>query len=88
MSGSDAVIAVRSETFDAGEFREPSRGTASGENRHHADGFGDQRLGDSDDGFLDELFEAAQRAERSAGVDRADAAGMAGAPGLQEIERL
>ena len=30
-----------------------------------------------------ELFEAAQRGERRAGVDRADPAGMAGAPGLQ-----
>ena len=43
---------------------------------------------DGDDGFLDELLEPPQRTERGAGVDRADAAGMAGAPGLQEIERF
>ena len=35
-----------------------------------------------------ELLEAAQSAQRRAGVDRADAAGMAGAPGLEQVERL
>ena len=42
---------------------------------------------DGDDRFLDELFETAQRADAGAGVDRADAAGMAGAPGFEEVER-
>ncbi len=42
-----------------------------------------------DDRFLDELFEPIERADaRRVGVDRGDAAGMAGVPGLQEIERL
>ena len=44
---------------------------------------------DGDDGFLDELFHAAQRADSGVpGVDGADAAGMAGAPGFQEVERF
>ena len=54
----------------------------------HVDGLGDQRAGHGDDGFLDELLQPAQRADGGARVQRADAAGMAGAPGFQEIERL
>jgi len=34
------------------------------------------------------LLKPAQGAERGAGMDGADAAGMSGAPGLQQIERL
>jgi hypothetical protein len=86
--GGDAVVAVRAEPFDAGEFGEPARGAAAGEDGDEVDGLGDQRARDGDDGFLDELFEAAQRADGGAGVDRADAAGMAGAPGFEEVERL
>ena len=44
--------------------------------------------GHRDDGFLDQLLEPAQRSERRARVDGADAAGMTGAPGLEQIERL
>ena len=70
------------------ELGEPAGGAAAGEDGDQVDGLGDQRARHGDDGFLDELLEAAQRAERRTGVERADAAGMAGAPGLQEIERL
>ena len=52
------------------------------------DGLGDQRARHRDDGFLDELLQPPQRANGGAGVQRADAAGMAGAPGLEEVERL
>ena len=61
---------------------------AAGEDRDEIDGLGDQGARDRDDGFLDELLEPAQRADAGAGVDGADAAGMAGAPGLEEIERF
>ena len=44
--------------------------------------------GHGHDGFLDELLEAAQRSEGGAGMQGADAAGMAGAPGLQEVQGL
>ena len=50
--------------------------------------FGDKRPRDRDDGFLDELFETAQRADRGSGVQCPDPAGMAGTPGFQEVERL
>ena len=60
----------------------------AGEDGDDFDRFGDQRTRHGDDGFLDELFETAQSAEPGPGVDSADAAGMAGAPGLQEVERL
>ena len=58
------------------------------EHGDEVDGLGQQRARDRDDGLLDELLHAAQRAERGAGVDRADTAGVSGAPGLEEIERL
>ena len=87
--GLDAVIAGGGiETGDEGEFGEAAFAAAAAQHRDEIDGLGDQRPGDGDDGFLDELFEAAHRAERGAGVDRADAAGMAGAPRLQEVQRL
>ena len=82
------VVAVRSEPFDAGEFGKPSIGAAAGEHGDEIDRLGDQRARDGDDGFLDQLLEPAERAECRAGMDGADAAGMAGAPGFQEIERL
>src|SRR5579885_3033644 len=86
--GGDAVVAATPETVDAGELGETARGAAAAQHGDEIDGFGDQRARDRDDGFLDELLETAERADGGAGVDRADAAGMAGAPGLQEVERL
>ena len=41
-----------------------------------------------DDRLLDQLLQAPQRADRRAGVEGADAAGMSGAPGFQKIERF
>ena len=43
--GGDAVVAVRAEPFDAGEFGEPARGAAAGEDGNEVDGLGDQRAG-------------------------------------------
>jgi len=59
----------------------PSVRTAAGEDGDHIDGLRDQRARHSDDGFLDKLFEAAKRAECGAGMNGADAPGMAGTPG-------
>ena len=52
------------------------------------DGLGDQRARNGDDGFLDELLEATQRADAGASVDGAYAAGVAGAPGFEQVERF
>src|SRR3546814_3213476 len=82
----DAVVAVRSQPLDAGEFGEPARGTASGEDGNKVDGLRDQRARDRYDSFLNELFETAQCADAGAGVDGADAAGVAGAPGFEQVE--
>ena len=71
---------------DAGEFNQPAGRAASSKNGDEVDCLGNQGARDGDDGFLDELFEAAQRADAGAGVNGADAAGMAGAPGFKEVE--
>ena len=86
VDGRDAVIPVRAEARDAGEFGHAPRGTAAGQHGHQVDRLGDQRAGYGDDGFLNELFHPPQSANGAAGVDRADTAGMAGAPCLQEVE--
>ena len=84
--GVDAVVAVRPQTLDAGKFGKPTRGTASGEDGNKVDGLGDQRARDGDDGFLDELFKATQRANACAGMDGADAAGVACSPRFEQVE--
>ena len=84
----DGVVAGRCQARDAGELDETALATAAGEDGDEVDGLGDERAGDGDDGFLNQLLEPAERAESAAGVDGANAAGMAGAPGLEEVERL
>jgi hypothetical protein len=86
VGGGDAVVAVRPQPFDAGEFGQPARGTAPGEDGNKVDGLGDQGARDGDDSLLDELFEAAQRADAGTGMDGADPARMAGAPGFEQVE--
>src|SRR3546814_18763021 len=83
-----AVVAVRLKPFAASDFGEATGRAAAAEHRDEIDGLGDQRAGDRDDGFLNELLEAAQRAERGAGVDGADAARVARPPRLEQIQRL
>jgi len=87
-SGHDAVVAIGAEAFDAGELGKTTGGTASRQHRHEIDGLRDQNARDGDDGFLDELFETAQRADRRARMDCPDAARMPSAPSFQEIQRL
>jgi hypothetical protein len=85
----EAVVAGRGvEPFDAGQLGEAAAVPVADEHGDQVDGLGQQRARDRDDGLLNELLHTAQRAERGSGVDRADAARMAGAPGFEEIERL
>src|SRR5687767_4775499 len=86
--GYEDVVAVGPEALHGSEFDQPAGGTAAGEHSNDLDGLGDQRTWHGDDGFLNELLEAAQRAEGCAGVQGAHTTGMAGAPGLQEVQRL
>ena len=72
--------------IDAGEFDQPSRRSAPGKDSNKVDGLGDQRARNRDDGFLNELFEAAQRTDARTGMDGADASGMTCAPGFEQIE--
>lgn len=83
---SDAVVAVRAEAIDAREFGEPALRATTSEDSDEVDGLGDQRPWDGDDGFLDELLEAAQRTDPCAGMDGADAARVTGPPGLEQVE--
>ena len=78
----DAVVAVRPQPFDAGKLGQPARGTAPGKDGNKVDGFRDQSARDRDDGLLNELFKATQRADAGARMDGADAARMARAPGF------
>src|SRR3546814_3456604 len=61
---------------------------ASSRNEHdEIDGLGDQAPGNGDDIFRNELFDTVQRGPRAVGMDGGDAAGMAGIPGLEHVER-
>ena len=65
----------------ASEFGEPACRTAARQHGDEIDRVGDQRARNRDHGFLNELLHATQRADRRTGVDRADAAWMAGKTG-------
>src|SRR3546814_15682740 len=80
------VCAAVARSLDAGEVGEAARSAAAGEHGDEVDRLGDQRARDGHHGFLDELLHATERADGGAGVDGADAAGVACAPRLQEIE--
>ena len=82
----DGVVAVGAEPIDAGEFNETAGRSASGEDGNKVDRFGDQGARHRDNGFLDELFEAAQRADAGTGMDGADPTGMPSAPGFEQVE--
>ena len=82
----DAVVAVRSQPFDAGEFGEPARGTAPGKDGNKVDGLGDQRARDGDDSLLNELFKATERTDSGARMDGADTAGVSRSPRFQKVE--
>ena len=59
---------------------------APGDEDDQVDGLGDQTAWYGDDGFLDELLDAVEGGARRIGVNRGDAAGMAGVPCLQHVE--
>ena len=82
----DGVVTVRTQPIDAGEFDQAAGRSTSGKNGDKVDGLGDQGPRDGDDGFLDELFEASQRANAGTGMDGADPAGMSRPPGFEQIE--
>ena len=84
----ERIVALGGETRDACEVREAAVGATPLKDGEDIDGLRDERSRDGDDGFLNELFEAAQRADGGARMDRTDPAGMAGAPGFEEIERF
>jgi hypothetical protein len=62
------IDAERGEALHRREVGEPPCGAAAGEDRDEVDGLGDEGARHRDDGFLDKLIEAAQRADRGAGV--------------------
>ena len=86
-SGYEEVVAVADRGLDiepssaAGARRRGQRETATMSMVSR-----DQRARHGDDGLLDELLKAAERAERRIGMHGADAAGVAGVPGLQHVE--
>src|SRR5260370_23490891 len=82
------VIAGRTEAFDHGKLDQPACCATPGEHRDEVDGFGNERTRDSNDRLLHKLFEAPQGAQCGAGMNGADSARMAGAPGLEQIQRL
>ncbi len=82
----DAVVAVRSQPFDAGEFGQPGARNRAGKDGNKVDGLGDQGARDRDDSLLDELFKAAQRADAGTRMDSADPARMAGAPCFEQVK--
>ena len=67
---------------------EAALGASSGQHGDQVDGLGDQRARDGDHRFLDQLLEPSQRTDGGPGMDRADAARMTGAPGLQQVQRF
>src|SRR3546814_4338386 len=76
------------EPFDANEFGKAALAAAAGQDDDDVDRLGDQRARDMRYGFKDQLLEPVQRGACRSGMDRADAAGMAGAPRLEQIERF
>src|SRR5207253_3301989 len=84
----DDVVAARAELGNVPDAREPALSAAPGQHGDQIDGLRDQRPRDGHDRLLHQLLETSQRADRGRRMDRADAAGMPRAPGLQQIERL
>ena len=59
----ERVVAVFAEACDSRELDQPALSPSAGKHGDDLDGLGDERARNGDDGFLDELFETAQRAE-------------------------
>src|SRR3546814_6181080 len=76
------------EPFDANEVGKAALAAAAGQDDDDVDRLGDQRARDMRYGLKDQLLEPVQRGACRSGMDRADAAGMAGAPRLEQIELI
>jgi len=74
--------------LDDRKLDQPPFGAAARQDRDEIDGLRNEGAWHGDDRFLNELFESPQRANGGPGMDRADPARMAGAPGFQQIQRL
>src|ERR1700756_1861424 len=84
----EAVVTGSPEACDAGELGQAAIGAATGKDGDDVDGLRNPGTRDGDDGFLDQLLEPAQCSERGARMDGADATGMSGAPGFEQVESL
>src|SRR4051794_7307379 len=73
---------------DTGDLFDAPGATASRNGDDEVHGFGDEGARHSDSRFEDQLLKAAKSALGRARVNRGDAAGMAGAPGFEQGERL
>ncbi len=82
--GQDVISGVR-EAANGGEIDQAPLCATASEHGDDVDGFGNHRARHCDDGFLDELLKPPKRAQRGAGMDGANAAGMAGAPSFQQV---
>src|SRR3546814_18309402 len=76
------------EPFDANEVGKAALAAAAGQDDDDVDRLGDQRARDMRYGFKDQLLEPVPRGACRSGMDRAEAAGMAGAPRLEQIARV
>ena len=86
--GGEGVIARGGQSGDPSKFGQATLGAPSGQNGDQVYGFCDQRARNCHHRLLDQLFEPPQCADRGPGVDRADPARMAGAPGLEQVQRF
>ena len=73
--------------MDAQNAGETARLAAPFDEGDEVDALGDQLPGHDRDRFLNETFDPVKRGERAIGVYGRDAAGMAGIPGLEHVER-
>src|SRR5438874_6681161 len=84
----ELVVAIGREALDMCKFGKTAIATSARQHRDHVDGFGDQGARDGDNGFLNQLLQPTQGTDGRSRMQGADTAGMAGAPGLQQVEGL
>ena len=84
----EGVVAIGIEAVDLRDGLDPARGAAPLDEDDEIDGLRDQAARHGDDRLLDELLQPIERGARRIGVHGGDAAGMAGVPGLQHVERF
>lgn len=89
LEGVDAIGACGGiKPIHRGEFGQPALHAPSGQDGDHVDRLCNQRAGHGDDDLLDQLLHAVQGTYGGARMQRADAAGMACAPCLEQIQCL